>query len=369
MTDLEERLAARTLALVDIASTSGHEDEILEALEVPRSLPVADAQDSVRWYGPAVRRRGTSLVLLAGHVDTVPPNRNLPGRIEDGAVVGRGAADMKGAVAVMEALAQDVADGVQAPASVDTDLALLFFGREELPITRSALLPLFERCPAMREVDLAIVMEPTGNELEMGCMGNLNARITVSGRAAHSARPWLGENAIHGAVRALQEVAASAPRDVSIGGLTFREVVSVTTIEGGLAANVVPDLVHATVNYRYAPGTEPASAEAALRAMLPGVDLEVVGNAPPGPVHTSSPLVERLRRAGRLQVRPKQAWTPVAEFATIGVPAVNLGPGDPGYAHRDDERVEAAALARCYRVLRAFLEGGVAGEAGAEEDA
>ena len=369
MNDLEERLAARTLALVDIASTSGHEDEILEALEVPGSLPVADAQDSVRWYGPAVRHPGIPLVLLAGHVDTVPPNGNLPGRMADGAVVGRGAADMKGALAVMEALAHDLlADGEPAPAPEGMDLALLFFGREELPITQSALLPLFERCPEVGEVDLAIVMEPTANELELGCMGNLNARVTVSGRTAHSARPWLGENAIHGAVRALQGVAASAPHDVSVGGLTFREVVSVTTIEGGLAANVVPDLVRATVNYRYAPGTPPASAEAALRAMFPGVDLEVVGNAPPGPADTTSPLVERLRRAGGLRVRPKQAWTPVAEFATIGVPAVNLGPGDPGYAHRDDERVEAAALARCYRVLRAFLEGEATHEATHEDE-
>ena len=368
MNDLEERLAARTLALVDIASTSGHEDEILEALEVPGPLPVADAQDSVRWYGPAVRRPGVPLVLLAGHVDTVPPNGNLPGRMEDGAVVGRGAADMKGALAVMEALAHDLL-AEAGPASEGADLALLFFGREELPITQSALLPLFDRCPGMAEVDLAIVMEPTANELELGCMGNLNARVTVSGRTAHSARPWLGENAIHGAVRALQGVAATAPHDVSIGGLTFREVVSVTTIEGGLAANVVPDLVRATVNYRYAPDTRPASAEAALRAMLPGVDVEVVGNAPPGPADPTSPLVQRLRRAGGLQVRPKQAWTPVAEFATIGVPAVNLGPGDPGYAHRDDERVEAAALARCYRVLRAFLEGGATREDEHEGDA
>ena len=351
MNDLEERLAARTLALVDIASTSGDEAEILEALEVPGSLAIADAQDSVRWFGPAVRRDGVPLVVLAGHVDTVPANGNLPGRREDGAVVGRGAADMKGALAVMEALAEDL------HGSGSVDLALLFFGREELPITQSALLPLFERCPTVRDVDLAIVMEPTANELEIGCMGNLNARATVRGRAAHSARPWLGDNAIHGAVRAFEGVAASSPRDVTVDGLTFREVVSVTMIEGGLAANVIPDLVRATMNYRYAPGTDPSAAEAALRAMLPGVEVEVVGNAPPGPVSVGHPLVERLRRAGGLEVRPKQAWTPVAEFATIGVPAVNLGPGDPGYAHRDDERVEAAALARSYRVLRAFLEG------------
>ena len=356
MSDLGERLAARTLTLVDIPSTSGDEAEILEALELPGSLPVEDANDAVRWYAPTNRRPNVPLVLLAGHVDTVPANGNLPGRRDDGAVVGLGACDMKGALAVMEAIAADL-DATPEPAVVD--VALLFFGREELPIAQSALLPLFERCPGMREVDLAIVMEPTANELEMGCMGNLNARITVAGRAAHSARPWLGENAIHAAVRALADVAAGAPRDVTIDGLTYREVVSVTTIEGGLAANVVPDLVRATMNYRYAPDVEPARAEVALRAMLPDVDLEVIGNAPPGPVHARHPLMEGLRAAGGLELHPKQAWTPVAEFATIDVPAVNFGPGDPGYAHRDDERVEASALARSYRVLRAFLRGGI----------
>ena len=351
MRALAERLATRTLALVDIASTSGHEGEILEALQIPRDLPVLDAGDAVRCYGPPRRRDGAPRVMLAGHVDTVPRNGNLPGRIDADSVVGLGAADMKGSLAVMEAIAGDVAAGLQS----DVDLSLVFFGREELPITQSALLPLFERCPELRDVDLAVVMEPTANAIEVGCLGNLNARLTIEGRAAHSARPWLGENAIHAAVRALAAVAAREPRDVQIDGLTYREVVSITTIHGGLAGNVVPDRVEAGVNYRYAPGTDPASAEATLRAMLPGVVVEITGNAPPGSVNLDNPLVDRLRRAGDLPVRPKQAWTPVAEFATIGVDAVNLGPGDPRYAHRDDERVEVAALVRSYEVLRSFL--------------
>jgi succinyl-diaminopimelate desuccinylase len=358
VTDLAERLLSRTLALVDVASTSGDEDEVLEALEIPGALPVLDAGDAVRWYGPPVRRQDVPLIVLAGHVDTVPPNGNLPGRRVADAVIGRGAADMKGAVAVMEAVAADLAAG----ADHDVDVGLLFFGREELPITRSALLPLFERCPSIREVSLAVVMEPTANALEIGCLGNLNAVVRFHGRAAHSARPWLGENAIHAAVHALAAVASSTPRDVTLDGLTFREVVSVTTIRGGLAGNVVPDLVEAHLNYRYAPGTTPDLAEAQLLAMVPGADLEVLGNAPPGPVDALDPLVDRLRRSGALEIRPKQAWTPVAEFATIGVNAVNFGPGDPGYAHADDERIDAAALVRSYEVLRAFLAGGTADE-------
>ncbi len=358
MTDLAERLLARTLSLVDIASTSDDEAEILEALEVPGMFPVLDARDHVRWYGPLVRRPDTPLVLLAGHVDTVPPNGNLPGHRDDDGVVGRGAADMKGALAVMEAVAADLAAG----ADHQVDVGLLFFGREELPITRSALLPLFERCPSIGEVDLAIVMEPTDNALEIGCLGNLNAVARFRGRAAHSARPWLGENAIDAAVAGLGAVASRAPRDVTVGGLTYREVTSITTITGGLATNVVPDLVEAHVNVRYAPGTRPQDAEAELRAQLPGVELEVVANAPPGPVNVDHPLVQRLRRSGPLEVRPKQAWTPVAEFATIGVAAVNFGPGDPRYAHADDERIDASALVRSFVVLRAFLAGGSADE-------
>jgi succinyl-diaminopimelate desuccinylase len=361
VTDLADRLLARTLALVDIASPSGDEAELLEALEIPGDLPVREARDSVRWFGPRVRRPDAPMVVLAGHDDTVPPNANLPGRREGGRVIGRGAADMKGALAVIEAVSADLEDG----ADTDVDVGLLFFGREELPITRSALLPFFERCPAIGETDLAIVMEPTGNALELGCLGNLNAVARFRGRTAHSARPWLGDNAIHAAVRGLAAVTSAAPRDVMVGGLTFREVVSVTTIEGGLAANVVPDLVAAHVNLRYAPGTAPEAAEARLRELVPKADLEIVGNAPPAPVRSDHPLVERLRRAGSLEVRPKQAWTPVAEFASVGVPAVNFGPGDPGYAHADDERVDGEALVRCYEVLRAFLAGGAGND---EED-
>ncbi len=200
-------------------------------------------------------------------------------------------------------------------------------------------------------------MEPTANAIEVGCLGNLNARISVRGVAAHTARPWLGHNAIHSAIGALRPIAEHAPRDVKIDGLIFREVVNVTSIEGGIAGNVVPDRVEATVNFRYAPTRTPAEAEQRLRELTSFGDAEltVIANAPPGPVAVHNPLVERLRAAGDLAVGPKQAWTPVAEFATIGVDAVNLGPGDPQYAHRDDERVDTAALVRSFEVLREFL--------------
>jgi succinyl-diaminopimelate desuccinylase len=351
---LAARLAARTLALVDIPSVSGAERAVLATIaeQIPSGFEVLDDVDDVLFVAPRVRRIGTPFVVLAGHVDTVPIAGNVPGRAVDGAIVGRGASDMKGALAVMLELASRLEHG-----RARYDVGLLFFGREELPYSQSALLPLFDRCPAATTPDLAIVMEPTANAIEVGCLGNLNATVIVSGTAAHSARPWLGDNAVHRAIRALAPLADLPVREAEIDGLVFREVVSVTTIEGGIAANVIPDRVEATVNFRYAPGQTPAGAEARLRELLAAtpVEVRIDGNAPAAPVSVSNPLVASLRDAGDLPLGPKQAWTPVAEFAEAGIDAVNFGPGDPQYAHRDDERVEVQSLVRCDTILRAFL--------------
>ncbi|HVF07793.1 MAG TPA: succinyl-diaminopimelate desuccinylase [Actinomycetota bacterium] len=353
MSALADRLAARTLELVNIPSESRNEAEIAAHVRslVPASFVAEyEAEDAFVWA--RLRRENRPLVLLAGHYDTVPAQGNVPGKIEKGVVAGLGASDMKGGLAVMLELAHDL----QREPS-DLDVGLLFFGREELPYEESSLGPLFERSPIASAADLAIVMEPTANSVEVGCLGTLNATVTVAGRAAHSARPWLGDNAIHRAIEALAPIAELPVRDVTIGGWTFREVMSVTTIDGGVAANVVPDRVQARVNFRYAPGHTPAEAEARLHELLSVADVSVRidGNAPPGRVDVHAPLVTRLREAGDLTVGPKQAWTPVAEFSIAGVDAVNFGPGDPQYAHRDDERIEVAALVRCHEVLRAFL--------------
>jgi succinyl-diaminopimelate desuccinylase len=217
---------------------------------------------------------------------------------------------------------------------------------------------MLERSEQARGAALAIVMEPTANGIEVGCVGNLNALVVARGVAVHSARPWLGSNAVHRAIRALTPIADLPVRDVDVEGLVYREAVNVTTIHGGTAANVIPDAVSAHVNVRYAPTHAPEEAEARLRELLsadPEIEVRVLSNAPPGPVPVSNPLVERLRTSGDLSVRPKQAWTPVAEFAAVGVDAVNFGPGDPQYAHRDDERVEIPALVRSHEVLRSFL--------------
>ena len=365
MTIVAQWLAASAEALVAIPSESRHEEEILG--EIRRHLPdgylVVDDEDSVLFALPE-RRPGAPLVILAGHVDTVPFGRSAPGRREGETLHGRGTSDMKSGLAVMLQIADSIAATTsESPRTEspriesDLDVGLLFFGREELPFAESALVPLFDRRPEIADAALAIVLEPTANRLELGCLGNLNAEVVFEGEAAHTARPWLGRNAIHSAIAALAPVSDLPVRDVEVEGLTYREVASVTTIQGGVATNVVPDRATAHVNFRYAPTHTPAEAERRLRELLghPSAMVKIVGNAPPGRPSSGNPLVERLRAAGDLAVGPKQAWTPVAEFGLGGVDAVNFGPGDPQYAHRDDEQVEVGALVRSYEVLRAFL--------------
>jgi succinyl-diaminopimelate desuccinylase len=327
-------LAERTLALVNIPSESRAETEAVDY--VRRSMPAAPAYDDdtvLFWPGR---------IVLAGHVDTVPAQDNLPGRLEDGFVVGLGASDMKGGCAVMLELARS-----RAP------FGFLFFGREELPAGESALPRFFESHGLLCE--LVVMMEPTDNEIHAGCLGNLNARATFRGESAHSARPWTGVNAIGLAIDALGPLVHLASRDVEIQGLVFREVLSITGIAGGIATNVVPAEASAVLNLRYAPDREPADAEEFLRTLLQGrAELELLGNSPPGHVAAESPLVRALRDVGDLTVAPKQAWTPVAEFSAYGLDAINFGPGATRYAHRQDERVEVAALRRCYDILERF---------------
>jgi len=347
-------LADRTLALVDVPSQSGSEDAIYRLLE--ESVPLEKAYDDGESLVFA-KRSGRPLVLLAGHTDTVPAQGNLPGRIEDGHVVGLGASDMKGGLAVMVELAHYAAD-----ADLAYDLALLFFPREELGPDHNPLPGVFERTAIVDEAKLVVCLEPTDNTLQLGCLGNLNARITFAGRSAHSARPWLGVNAIELALDGLAPLLRSEPREAVVEGLVFREVISVTELHAGIASNVIPAEAVATVNFRYAPDRSPASAEERLRELVGdgGAMVEILSNSPPAHVPVESPVLEALRAAGDLERQPKQAWTNVADFAARGLDAVNLGPGATRYAHAVDERVEIAELERTYAVLQRFLTGTVA---------
>lgn len=333
--ELGELLAARTLELIDIPSESHAEAALAD--HVLGLLPGArDLGDTCVLAGPE-----SAQVLLGGHFDTVPAQGNIPGAREGHRVRGLGASDMKGALAVMIELVL-----------AGHPFGALFFGREELPLGESALTPLLSR--ERLEPELVVMMEPTANELHAGCLGNVNATWTFHGRSGHSARPWLADNAIEHAAAGVTALAAREPEPHDFDGLRFVEVVSVTRIAGGIAGNVIPDRAECLVNFRYAPGRSPQEADARLRELCDGHgELRIDSNAPSGAV-ASGPLVDALVAAGNLSVAPKQAWTPVAEFAAAGLAAVNFGPGDPPQAHTRDESVEVAALVSAYRVLEAF---------------
>jgi len=358
MSALADRLAARTLELVNIPSESWHEAEIAARVRslVPASFaPDYESEDAFVWARP--RREDRQLVVLAGHYDTVPAQENVPGRIVNGTVSGLGASDMKGGLAVMLELARALDEEGVEP---EVDLALLAFGKEELPAEHSPLPALFDASRLVHEAGLAILLEPTDNTIQAGCLGNLNARIVFHGVSGHSARPWLAENAIEKALEGLRAFAEIEPRPVEIGGLMFTEVASITQIQGGIATNVIPDRVEALVNFRYAPDRSSSSADAYLRSLVPdGATYEPMGDSPPARVVTDSPLVQRLRAAGNLALEPKQAWTNVADFTSRGIDAVNFGPGATRYAHRRDEQVEIAALERAFESLWTFLTGTV----------
>jgi succinyl-diaminopimelate desuccinylase len=360
MDGLSERLAARTLELVDIASPSGSEQAVRERLLelVPSGLELEYAGDEAYLFVPR-RREGVPLVMLAGHYDTVPVQDNLPGRIGEGAVHGVGASDMKGGLAVAVELLRDLHAG-----SGPYDVGLLLFGREELPADANPLPALFGGSDAVHETELAIVLEPTDLAVQVGCLGNVVARLTFHGRSGHSARPWLADSAIERAVRGLFPLFALEPRVAHVGGLEFREVVSVTRLQSGIADNVIPAEATATLNLRYPPDRSPEAAVAYLETLVPeGSTLEVVNHAVAGGVVTDAPLVGALRAAGDLELQAKQAWTNVADFTARDIDAVNFGPGSTAHAHRRDELVEIAALVRAYEVLRAFLSGDIGEDA------
>jgi succinyl-diaminopimelate desuccinylase len=344
-------LAQRALELVNIPSVSGSEAELYSYVDaaVQQRHFYEDGESLI-----AAKCSGKPLVLFAGHTDTVPAQGNLPGRLEDGSVIGLGASDMKGGLAVMIELAN-----WSETADLAYDVAFLFFPREELGPEVNPLPGLFERVPLIDTAQLVVCLEPTDNTLQLGCLGNLNAHVVFEGRSAHSARPWTGVNAIGLALDGLRPVLELEPRDVVLEGLTFREVASVTQLHAGVATNVIPGRAEATVNFRYAPDRDSESAVQYIRELL-GRDADISANSPAAHVPSlDKPVLAALRNAGGFDVQPKQAWTNVADFARRGLDAVNLGPGATRYAHAVDERVEVDELERTFVALQRFLLGTV----------
>jgi succinyl-diaminopimelate desuccinylase len=238
-------------------------------------------------------------------------------------------------------------------------LMLVLYDKEEGPFRENGLEPLLDHIQPLREVDFAIAMEPTDNTLQLGCLGGLQAKVTFKGQAAHSARPWQGENAIHKAGPFLTTLLNRGYPEVSVEGLAFREAVSVTLAEGGRARNVVPDRFELNVNFRFAPsGTVAQSTDAAvqeLRRLAQGAEVEILDIAPPGPIPLQNPILEHMQALANLPVQPKQAWTDVARLAAHGVDAVNFGPGMGAQAHQAGEWISLDAMVHAYETLAQVL--------------
>jgi succinyl-diaminopimelate desuccinylase len=296
-------------------------------------------------------------VVLAGHLDTVPePAKGLPVRVEDGLIYGRGATDMKAGDAVMLSLLEHFTWNES-----DLEPVFVFYEREEGPFPENGLETVFAEVPHVLDAGLALLLEPTEGALEAGCIGTAQVEVTFEGRSAHSARPWLGRNAVTAAGGLLAELHAREVEAVDNDGLTFYEVLSATMARGGTATNVVPDEFWINVNHRFAPGRGESHVRETFEALLEGYDAEygIRDLAPSSPVALEAPLVKRLIRptegSPALEVRPKQAWTDVARFAKRGVPAANFGPGIPAQAHQDAEHTELRLLSQCYEHLERFL--------------
>lgn len=342
-----------TAELVDIPSVSHHEGVVTDYL--------ASVLEPVPWL--SVTRVGENLVartelgrpsrlLLAGHTDTVPPNGNEQARIDGDVLWGIGSCDMKGGVAVLAELARTVAE----PA---VDATYVFYECEEVDARFNGIERLFRERPDLLETDAALLAEPTSARVEAGCQGTMRAEVTMHGERAHTARAWLGRNAIHRLAPALAAVAAYDGRRVTIDGCDFREGLQVVRVSGGVANNVVPDMASVTLNHRFAPDRSPEEAEAHVRSVVGEVDsFEVTDMADAAPPSLGHPLLHAVLAASGGQAYGKLGWTDVARFAARGVPATNFGPGDPSLAHSAGEQVTRSDLETVYGVLRSVLERG-----------
>jgi succinyl-diaminopimelate desuccinylase len=349
-------LLAFAAELVDIPSVSHDEaalaDRVEDDLGRCSHLQVQRLGDTVIARTDTGRDRR---VLLGGHLDTVPPFDDGGFRVEGDTLWGLGAVDMKGGVAVL----MDLARAATAPAA---DITLVLYACEEVERRHNALGLLAAERPELLAADAAVLCEPTGNVVEAGCQGTMRVEATVRGRRAHTARPWVGVNAVHRCAPLLEALANYEPRRVVIDGCEYAEQVQAVRIDGGVAGNVVPDRATVTVNHRFAPDRDAAQAEAALRELLEGTlapgagdRVEVVDVAPAAPPALGHPVLASLVAASGAPARAKLGWTDVATCFEAGIPAANFGPGDPLLAHTPDEHVTGAALDAARAVLGALV--------------
>jgi succinyl-diaminopimelate desuccinylase len=343
--------------LVDIPSVSGEEEALADAVEaVLRAAAHLEVDRSGNTVVARTRLGRDQRVAVAGHLDTVPVNDNLPGRLEDGVLHGLGSCDMKGGVAVALHLAATIAEPAR-------DVTWLFYDCEEVDSARNGLTRLARERPDLLAADFAVLMEPSDARVEAGCQGTIRVTVTTRGERAHSARSWKGRNAVHAAADVLTRLQGYTPRRPVIDGLEYHEGLNAVRIEGGVAGNVVPDVCVVTVNHRFAPDRSEEEAVAFVRDFFAPYDVDVLDSAPGARPGLSVPAAADFVAAVGGDVAPKYGWTDVARFSSLGVPAVNYGPGDPSWAHHRDEHVPVEQVERVAERMRAWLT--TSGEAGA----
>jgi succinyl-diaminopimelate desuccinylase len=349
-----------TASLVDIPSVSHDEEAITDRIESElRPVPWLEV---TRFERNVVAR--TSLgramrLVIAGHTDTVPVNGNAGARVEGDTLWGLGSCDMKGGLAVQLQLARTVDEP-------SVDVTYVFYECEEVAAKHNGLVKLLASHPDLLAADAAVLCEPTDAFVEAGCQGTLHASIRLAGARAHTARPWMGRNAIHRLGAVLERLAAYEERRPVINGCEFREAVQAVKVAGGVAGNVVPDGADVTVNHRFAPDRTVDEAAASLRSLLgttvdeeTGDAFEVLSSSAPAPPSLDHPLLASLVSSSGEAPRAKLGWTDVSFFAAAGIPATNFGPGDPTLAHTRDERVERASIDRAFDALHRLLVGGI----------
>lgn len=348
MNDLTET----TIWLVGIPSVTGDEAAIASA--VAERLGATYTPDEIVRIGNSVvvgRRTGKPLVLLVGHLDTVPSQGAPPPYVDGDRLYGLGSCDMKGGVAVMLHL-------MESPAIIDGphDVVGVFYDAEEGPSAANGLEPVLEQLEWLSDAELAIVLEPSDSEIQLGCNGTLNATVEFHGKSSHSARPWWGENAVTKAGEWLSMLHSRAPEPVNVDGLEYREVMSVTLASGGIARNIIPDRFTLNLNYRFSPER---TVEQAIQRLMTVCDVAdvvtVVDAAPAGPVQRNHPLVVRLHEVSKAPFAAKQGWTDVARFGTRGVLGINFGPGETSQAHQADESLRISDLDETYVALHELL--------------
>ena len=350
--DLTTDSVTLTEQLVNVFSVSLEEkqiaDEVEEALRAVAHLEVTRRGNTVVARTDLGR---DERVLIAGHLDTVPLNDNLPARRDDEYLHGLGSCDMKGGVAVALKLAAELT-------SPNRDVTYVFYEAEEIEAEHNGLAKLGESDPDLMQADFAILMEPSNAVVEAGCQGTMRIEIRLTGERAHTARSWMGDNAIHKAGAVMRLLEDYRERQPWIDGLRYREGLTAVAVRGGVAGNVVPDECVVEVNYRFAPDRSEKEAEEFLRGFFRGYDVTITDSAPGALPGLSVPAAAAFLEAVGGEANPKFGWTDVARFTALGVPAVNFGPGDPLLAHKQDEHVPFAHIQRCEEQLRAWLTDG-----------